>query len=98
MVQINTALVIDAANSIANENLALKNSYADLDAIISTLRKNWAGTACDLCCKKADYIKRQFKDARFAVVADFVRFMRLQVSEGYETTETVLSSAADAFK
>lgn len=98
MVQINTGLVLDVATNISNENLSLKNSYDDIDKIISNLKKNWSGSACDLCCKKADYIKTQFKDARYAVVEDFVKFMRLQVGEGYETTETVISSAADAFK
>lgn len=98
MVQINTGLVLDAATNISNENLSLRNSYDDIDKIISNLKKNWSGAACDTCCKKADFIKAKFKDARYAVVEDFVRFMRLQVGEGYETTETVISSAADAFK
>ena len=98
MVQINTGLVLDAATNISSENLSLRNSYDDIDKIISNLKKNWSGSACDLCCKKAEYIKNQFKETRFAVVEDYVRFLRMQVGEGYETTETVISSAADAFK
>lgn len=98
MVQINTALILAASTDISNENTALRNSYDDIDKVISNLKKNWSGSACDLCCKKAEYIKKQFKETRFAVVEDYVRFLRMQVGEGYETTETVISSAADAFK
>lgn len=98
MVQINTALVLSASTDISNENAALRNSYDDIDKTISNLKKDWSGSACDLCCKKAEYIKNQFKETRFAVVEDYVRFLRMQVGEGYETTETVISSAADAFK
>ena len=97
-IQINTAVLLDTATNISNENLLLRNSYDDIDMIVSNLKKHWSGSACDTCCKKADFIKAKFKDTRYAVVEDFVRFMRLQVGEGYETTETAISSAADAFK
>ena len=97
-IQINTALVDQAAAAIANENDALKNAYAEIDSAVSSLRGAWSGSACDACCKKAEYIKTTYKNARHAVVADFIRFLNLQVSSGYEATEKAISSAADAFK
>lgn len=97
-IQINTALVLEAADDISAVNLALKSGFDEIDRAISDLKASWSGSACDTCCRKADYLRAQYKDARYAVVEDFVRFLRLQVGEGYDTAETVISSAADAFK
>ncbi len=97
-IQINTASVLQAADNISTENQILRNSFDDIDKMISALKKNWNGAASDICCKKAEYIKTTFKEPRYAVIDSFVRFMRTQVSENYEITETVVSTAADAFK
>ena len=98
MVKINTTLVAYTATKLSYENNVLYHKYDDIDKAISNLKRNWSGTACDQCCRKAEYIKSQFKDARYTVVNDFVRFMRQQVGEGYEATEAAISSAANAFK
>lgn len=97
-IQINTALVEQAATAIAHENDALRDAYEEIDKAIASLRANWSGNASDACCRKADYIKTNFKNARHAVVADYIRFLNLQVGSGYELTEKTISSAADAFK
>lgn len=97
-IQINTASVLLAAANISTENQALKNSYDDIDKAITGIKNYWNGSASDICCRKADYIKSTYKEPRYAVIDSFVRFMRTQVSENYEITETVVSTAADSFK
>ena len=97
-IQINTASVMQAADNISAENQALRNSYEEIDKAISVLKTSWNGTASDMCSQRANNIKTVFKDTRYAVIDSFVRFMRAQVSENYETTETVISNVADAFK
>ena len=97
-IQINTASVLQAADSISTENQALRNAYDEIDKAINVIKKDWNGAASDVCCRKAEYIKSEFKETRYAVIDSFVRFMRTQVSENYEITETAVSTAADSFK
>lgn len=97
-VQINVQSVIDTSDIIAEENRKIHDSFIDIENTIRYLRANWVGNAQEMCCGKAESIKELFNDSRFAVIDDYVRFLRLQVGEGYETTERVISSAANAFK
>ena len=97
-IKIDTGLVFDTATEISNKNMDLKNAYDDIDNVIAEIRRSWVGSASDNCCQKAEYIKNLYKDNRYEVVEDFVRFLRSQVGESYEKLESTLSSAANAFK
>lgn len=97
-IQIKTASVRETAKAISEENKVLLNSYNDIDSTVTFLKHNWTGNASDVCCEMAKHIKDKFKTARYDVVEDFVRFMLVQVGEGYERTEQTLTTAADAFK
>ena len=54
--------------------------------------------ASDAAFRKFNNIKNTYYDNRFKVVNDMVNFMKKQVGEGYEQTETAIVSAASAFK
>lgn len=97
-IQINTASVSTAAEQIDSINKKMRAEMENLDSAIRTLQQHWNGEASNTCANKYEHIRRNFSDARFSVVNGVVSFMRNQVREGYETTETSVSNAASAFK
>ena len=97
-VQINTAAVSSAADQIDILNKKIRDELSDVDLAIQALQRCWEGDAANSGVNKYNYIKRSFSDARFSVVNGIVSFMKIQVGEGYETTERAVSTAASAFK
>lgn len=95
---INTAAVSTAADQIDTLNKKIRDEMSVVDSAIRSLQQSWEGEAGSSCVNKYDYIKRSFSDARFSVVNGLVSLMKIQVGEGYETTEQVVSTAASAFK
>ena len=97
-IQINTAAVSAAADQIDILNKKIRDELSEVDSAIQTLQRCWEGEAAGSGINKYNYIKRSFSDARFSVVNGIVRFMKVQVGEGYEATEHAVSAAASAFK
>lgn len=97
-IQINTAAVSASANYIDMLNKKIRDELSDVDSAVRSLENCWEGEAASSGINKYNYIKRNFSDARFAVVDQFVSLLRGVVGEGYETTEKALVSAASAFK
>lgn len=97
-IQINTAAVSSAADQIDTLNKKIRDELSDVDLAIQALQRCWEGDAANSGVNKYNYIKRSFSDARFSVVNGIVSFMKIQVGEGYETTEHAVSTAASAFK
>lgn len=97
-IKIDTNAVRTTAKLIANSNQKISNDFSSVESAISTLNKNWNGTASDAAFRKFNNIKNTYYDNRFKVVNDMVNFMRKQVGDGYEQTETAIVSAASAFK
>ena len=97
-IKINTAIVRSTASQISSVNDKIKSDFSAVDSAINTLNRNWDGSASDIAMRKFQSIKNDFCGNRFDVVNDMVRFMQKQVGEGYESTETAVSSAASAFK
>lgn len=97
-IQINTAAVSASANYIDMLNKKIRDEISEVDSAVRSLENCWEGAAASSCVNKFTYIKRNFSDARFAVVDQFVSLLRDVAGEGYETTEKALISAASAFK
>lgn len=97
-IKINTAIVRSTASQISSVNNKINNDFSAVDSAINALNRNWDGSASDIALRKFQSIKNNFYNNRFNVVNDMVNFMLKQVGEGYESTETTVSSAASAFK
>lgn len=97
-IKINTAIVRSTASQISSVNNKMNNDFSAVDSAINALNRNWDGSASDIALRKFQSIKNNFYNNRFNVVNDMVNFMLKQVGEGYESTETTVSSAASAFK
>ena len=97
-IKIDTNAVRTTATQIANTNQKISNDFSSVESAISNLNRNWDGMASDAAFRKFNNIKNTYYDNRYKVVNDMVNFMKKQVGEGYEQTETAIVSAASAFK
>lgn len=97
-IKIDINAVRTAATQIADSNQEINNDFRSVESAISTLNRNWEGTASDAAFRKFSNLKNTYYDNRFKVVNDMVNFMKKQVGESYEQTETAIASAASAFK
>lgn len=97
-IKVNTALVKSTANQIAVVNKNIKNDFTSVQNAINSLNTNWDGSASEAAFRKFNDIKSKHYEKRYSVVNDMVNFMLKQVGENYERTETIISSAASAFK
>lgn len=97
-IQIDTGAVSEAAKQIGNLNQKMHDNLSEVNQAVSLLRQNWSGSAATKWLKKYDTIKNDLSNTRFLVVDGLVSFMKNQVGEGYEKTETAVSKAAAAFK
>lgn len=97
-IKIDTSRVRSTASQISTMNKKIKNDFSSVESAINSLNNNWDGSASDAAVRKFQNIKNNYYNNRFNVVNDMVNFMLNQVGEGYEKTETTISSAASAFK
>lgn len=97
-IKVNTAVIKSTASQISSINKKINNDFSNVESAINTLNRNWDGSASDNAIRKFQSIKNNFYNNRYNVVNDMVNFMLKQVGEGYESTETTVSSAASAFK
>ena len=97
-IKVNTALVKSTANQIAVVNKNIKNDFTAVQNAINSLNTNWDGSASEAAFRKFNDIKSKHYEKRYGVVNDMVNFMLKQVGENYERKETIISSAASAFK
>lgn len=97
-IKIDTSRVRSTASQISTMNKKIKNDFSSVESAINSLNNNWDGSASDAAVRKFQNIRNNHYNNRFNVINDMVNFMLNQVGEGYEKTETTISSAASAFK
>lgn len=98
IVKVNTQAVRDAAAEIARLNQSIRSDFSKVESAIYQLDRHWSGTASNQGINQLRHIQKSYTEQRFQVVDDLVRFVRLQVGEGYETTEQGNVNSASAFK
>lgn len=96
--KLNTDAVRASANTISKYNKQIKDKMDEVQKAMSKLDAAWDGSAATAAMGKFNQIKNAYADNRYAVVDNYVSFLFQQVGEGYEQTETVNKSLADAFK
>lgn len=97
-VQIDTMKVRDAASRISKINSEIDGDYCLVDTAINKMRKKWKGNAADSAINAAMQIKKATKDSRYASINELVTFLNSRVTDKYDTAESIVASAADAFK
>ena len=97
-VLIDTMKVRDAASRISKINLEIDSDYCLVDAAINKMRKKWKGNAADSAIHAATQIKKATKDSRYSSINELVTFLNSRVTDKYDKAESIVASAADAFK
>ena len=96
--KVNTDLVITAANNIQTTHGQIRSGFDKVQAAMTKLGNAWEGAAATSAVSKFNELKSNYPDARYNVVDNYVNFLLQQVGAGYEQTEDVNKSLADAFK
>ena len=97
-IKINTGMVTYTADRIDLINRRIRDEYSMISTEMKNLQLNWSGEAATSCFTTNEYIKHNYLDPRYDVVAGLSSFMRKQVGVSYEVTEKDVSTAASAFK
>lgn len=97
-IQVDTGKVVAVANRISELNHDIDNEFERVEKAIQRLNGRWNSRSSGVVIGKFYSIKNNFKDNRFKVMQDYSNFLKQQVSDGYNTTETANTNLADAFK
>lgn len=97
-IQVDTSKVVSAADTISELNQDIDREFEHLEKAIQRLNGRWNSSASHVVIGKFYSAKNNFKDSRFKVMQDYTNFLKQQVSDGYNVTETANTSLADAFK
>ncbi len=95
---INTDLVVSTASSISEINNQIRADFDRAQAAVNQMDLGWDGEAATQAIGKFNEIRNNYVDARYDVISNYVNFLLQQVGQGYEQTENVNVSLADAFK
>lgn len=97
-IQIETGKVVAAADQISELNHQMDHEFEKLEKAIQRLNGRWNSRASDVVIGKFYSVKNNFKDSRYKVMQDYSNFLKQQVSDGYNATESANTNLADAFK
>ena len=97
-IKIKTEMVATAANTIAADNKTIFDEFAAVKTAINNMDNCWHGSAATAAITAFNNIEATFRQTRYDSVNVFVRFLREQVGQTYEETESELQNAAKAFK
>lgn len=95
---VNTSKVVQVANKISSINTEINNDFDDMEEWVQRLNKNWNSEANSHVIGKFHSIKGALKQSRYDVLDNYSRFLKEQVSDGYEKTENANTKLSDAFK
>lgn len=97
-IKINTDSVVNAAANIKTINGQIRDRFPDVQTAMNRLDGSWDGSAATSAMRKFNEIKNNYPSARYTVLDNYVNFLLQQVGQGYNETEEVNKSLADAFK
>lgn len=97
-ITIDTGIVVTAANRISTLNNEIDSGFGEVENAIQRLNGKWNSRASDVVIGKFYSLKNNFKDSRYKVMQEYSYLLKQQVSVSYNSTETVNTSLANAFK
>ena len=95
---LSTEQVLSIASQIESDNQKLQQLLNDSKSAIDSLASYWTGKASDETRSSYETFAGKFFQTYYDVLNQYVKFMRSNVVEQYEQTETVNTQLADAFK
>lgn len=93
-----TSAIIAAADHISAINKGILDKMNDPQAAVSRLDATWDSPASDEIIGRFITIKQTYNETRYNVIDNFVKFLHLQVGEGYTSAEEANRALAETFK
>ncbi len=97
-IKINTEEVRAIATEIERINGQLKEQLDLSKKQIDNLGNTWTGKAADDTRNEFNGFSAKFFQTYYDVIQQYVTFLRRNVAEGYDQTETANASLSEAFK
>lgn len=97
-IKISTDQVEAIASSIENSNKKLKSTLEESQSTIKSLSSTWQGEASQATIAAYDQFAANYFETFYDIIDAYVKFLRMNVSTDYQSTETANISLADAFK
>lgn len=97
-IKIDSQSVISLANEMQSINLAIDREYRETMKCFLNMFISWGGKASDSSREVYQTIEKAFSQSRYAVMNNYVRFLKSSVAEGYENVEKVNTGLAENFK
>lgn len=96
--KLDTDQVRAIASQIENDNNQLKELLENTKGTIDSLSSVWTGQAAEETRVSYEQFANKFFQQYYDVLDQYVKFLRTNVAEQYEETETINTRLADAFK
>lgn len=90
--------VLGYASQMENDNKQLQDLLNDSKSAVDSLSSYWQGKASDDTRAAYDSFANKYFQTYYDVLNQYVKFLRTNVAEQYEHTESVNVKLADAFK
>lgn len=96
--KLDTDQVRAVASQIENDNNQLKELLENTKGTIDSLSSVWTGQASEETRVSYEQFANKFFQQYYDVLDQYVKFLRTNVADQYEETETINTRLADAFK
>lgn len=97
-IRVSTAQVGEIATTLESLNTRLSEELKTSQATIKNLSNSWEGEAAEATTSAYEEFAAKFFQNYYDIIDNYVKFLRVNVEQGYFETETVNTNLADAFK
>ena len=97
-VKINTDHVLLAAETVSKLNGEIRSDFENVRSAMNQLQNDWEGLASVNAFQKYNEMESSYGESRYQVLNNYVLYLHQQAGEGYEDTENINKTLADAFK
>ena len=98
LMRIDTAQVLEIANSLSKLNDDLQTNLKEAQNAITNLSTVWEGEAATATIDAINTFAADYFQNYYDLINEYVKFLKDNVSSGYESTENANTTLADSFK
>ncbi len=98
LIKIDTAQVLEIANKLSSLNDDLQTNLKEAKTTITNLCEFWKGDAATATKDAVESFATAYFQNYYDLIDQYVQFLKTNVVQGYEETETANTTLADSFK
>jgi len=98
LIKVNTEQVLGIATTLSSLNDDLQTQLKEAQTAITNLDSVWTGEAANATKEAINAFATEYFQSYYDLINQYVEFLKKNVAEGYESTETTNTSLADSFK